>query len=93
MGGHTPPTDLRYVQNTPSHGGVSDSPMPDPVQRRLTNLSIVVSFNPPQLHNNMAKLYMEIEACIIKAINTFPNNKKATISKLAKYVDVLAQRL
>ena len=92
-GGVIPPplTDLRYVQNTPSHGGVSDSPTPDPVQRRLTNLSIVVGFNPPQLHNNIVKSYAEVEACIIKAIDSIPNNKKATISKLARYLDVSAQ--
>ena len=70
-----------------------DSPTPDPVQRRPTNLSIVVGFNPPQLHNNMVRSYAEAGACIIKVIDSIPNNKKATIPKLAKYLDVPAQRL
>ena len=39
----------------------------------------------------MVKSYAEVEACIIKAIDSIPNNKKATISKLAKYLDVPAR--
>ena len=57
----------------------------------LANLSIVVGFNLPQLHNNMTKLYMEVETCVIEAIDSISDNKKATISKLAKDLDVPAQ--
>ena len=39
----------------------------------------------------MAKLYMEVEACNIEAIDSISNSKKATIPKLAKYPNVPAQ--
>ena len=90
-GGNTPLTNPRYVQNTSSHGGVSDSPTPDPVQRRLASLSIVVSFNLPQLHSYMAELYTEAEAYITKAMGSISNNKNVSISELAKDLNVPAQ--
>ena len=61
------------------------------VQPSLTNLLIVTNFKSSLFHHNMADLYEEVENRIRGAIDSISNYKKATISILAKDLNVLPQ--
>ena len=88
-GGDTPSSRTFGTSGTPLHPEGCSTVRT--VQPSLTNLLIVTNFKSLLFHHNMADLCKEAENRIREAIDSISNHKKATISILAKGVNVLAQ--